>query len=137
MSNRQVPPLVNNNKCYSSNYIAFSCQYCYVDVDGQCSCLPSITKLFVAGHVGGCGITDDVIQWMDRIQNSAVEEDEEEDDPPPKYVPKLKKPLKGPKPVSLHSSLVIPNAHMPYDRCLSSTPVRFSCTLPTGSSNII
>ncbi|KAG8232124.1 hypothetical protein J437_LFUL012133, partial [Ladona fulva] len=26
------------------------------------------------GHVGGCGITDDVVQWMDRIQNSAIEE---------------------------------------------------------------
>lgn len=29
------------------------------------------------GHVGGCGITDEVIQWMDRIQNSAVDDDVE------------------------------------------------------------
>ncbi|XP_049869828.1 disintegrin and metalloproteinase domain-containing protein 10-like [Pectinophora gossypiella] len=27
------------------------------------------------GHVGGCGITDEVVQWMQRIQNSGVEED--------------------------------------------------------------
>ncbi|XP_077288969.1 zinc-dependent metalloprotease kuz isoform X2 [Arctopsyche grandis] len=27
------------------------------------------------GHVGGCGINDDVIQWMEKIQNSAVEDD--------------------------------------------------------------
>ncbi|XP_065358478.1 disintegrin and metalloproteinase domain-containing protein 10 isoform X2 [Calliphora vicina] len=26
------------------------------------------------GHVGGCGITDEVSQWMENIQNSAVEE---------------------------------------------------------------
>ncbi|XP_046391410.1 disintegrin and metalloproteinase domain-containing protein 10 [Ischnura elegans] len=26
------------------------------------------------GHVGGCGINDEVVQWMDRIQNSAVDE---------------------------------------------------------------
>ncbi|XP_073972356.1 zinc-dependent metalloprotease kuz isoform X1 [Rhodnius prolixus] len=27
------------------------------------------------GHVGGCGITEEVSQWMESIQNSAVEED--------------------------------------------------------------
>lgn len=27
-----------------------------------------------AGHVAGCGITDEVSQWMENIQNSAVEE---------------------------------------------------------------
>lgn len=27
------------------------------------------------GHVGGCGITDEVVQWMERIQNSGVEEE--------------------------------------------------------------
>lgn len=27
------------------------------------------------GHAGGCGITDDISQWMDRIQNSAVDTD--------------------------------------------------------------
>ncbi|XP_069703411.1 disintegrin and metalloproteinase domain-containing protein 10 isoform X1 [Periplaneta americana] len=31
------------------------------------------------GHVGGCGITDEVVQWMDRIQNSV----EDEPTPPP------------------------------------------------------
>lgn len=31
-----------------------------------------------AGHVGGCGITESVSRWMERIQNSAVEEE-----PPP------------------------------------------------------
>lgn len=30
------------------------------------------------GHVGGCGITDSVSQWMEQIQNSAVEVDEPE-----------------------------------------------------------
>ncbi|XP_031334979.1 disintegrin and metalloproteinase domain-containing protein 10 isoform X1 [Photinus pyralis] len=38
------------------------------------------------GHGGGCGITDEVIQWMDRIQNSAVE-----DDVAPIPIPKAKK----------------------------------------------
>lgn len=27
------------------------------------------------GHVGGCGITDEVVQWMERIQNSGVDDD--------------------------------------------------------------
>ncbi|KAL0882214.1 hypothetical protein ABMA27_000756 [Loxostege sticticalis] len=27
------------------------------------------------GHVGGCGITDEVVQWMERIQNSGVDEE--------------------------------------------------------------
>ncbi|XP_041970782.1 disintegrin and metalloproteinase domain-containing protein 10 [Aricia agestis] len=27
------------------------------------------------GHVGGCGVTDEVIEWMERIQNSGVDED--------------------------------------------------------------
>uniref|UniRef100_A0A1B6LPU7 ADAM10 endopeptidase n=1 Tax=Graphocephala atropunctata TaxID=36148 RepID=A0A1B6LPU7_9HEMI len=31
-----------------------------------------------SGHVSGCGITDSVSQWMDQIQNSAVEEEEVE-----------------------------------------------------------
>nr|CAD7201692.1 unnamed protein product [Timema douglasi] len=31
------------------------------------------------GHVGGCGVTDEVSQWMDRVQNGAVDDD----DPPP------------------------------------------------------
>ncbi|XP_046982630.1 disintegrin and metalloproteinase domain-containing protein 10 isoform X1 [Schistocerca americana] len=35
------------------------------------------------GHVGGCGITDDVVQWMDRVQNSADEEEPEPPPPPP------------------------------------------------------
>lgn len=29
------------------------------------------------GHVGGCGINDEIVQWMDHIQNSA------DDDPTP------------------------------------------------------
>lgn len=33
---------------------------------------------FFSGHSAGCGITDEVIQWMDRIQNSGIDED-----PPP------------------------------------------------------
>lgn len=36
------------------------------------------------GHAGGCGVTDDITQWMDRIQNSAVDADL----PPP--IPVLK-----------------------------------------------
>ncbi|KAI5637445.1 reprolysin family propeptide domain-containing protein [Phthorimaea operculella] len=28
------------------------------------------------GHVGGCGITDEVVQWMERIQNSGVDDEE-------------------------------------------------------------
>ncbi|XP_039290209.1 disintegrin and metalloproteinase domain-containing protein 10 [Nilaparvata lugens] len=32
------------------------------------------------GHGSGCGITDSVSQWMDKIQNSAVEEELEEED---------------------------------------------------------
>ncbi|XP_050343887.1 disintegrin and metalloproteinase domain-containing protein 10 isoform X2 [Nymphalis io] len=32
------------------------------------------------GHVGGCGVTDEVVQWMERIQNSGV------DDEPPASV---------------------------------------------------
>lgn len=27
------------------------------------------------GHVGGCGITDEVVQWMERIQNSGVDDE--------------------------------------------------------------
>lgn len=30
------------------------------------------------GHVGGCGITDSVSQWMEQIQSSAVEVEEPE-----------------------------------------------------------
>ncbi|KAK7871976.1 hypothetical protein R5R35_004767 [Gryllus longicercus] len=44
------------------------------------------------GHVGGCGITDEIIQWMDRIQNSAVDEEE---DKPVKH--KQHKQVKQPK----------------------------------------
>ncbi|KAL1132299.1 hypothetical protein AAG570_010256, partial [Ranatra chinensis] len=29
------------------------------------------------GHAGGCGITDSVRQWMDQVQNSAMEDEEE------------------------------------------------------------
>jgi disintegrin and metalloproteinase domain-containing protein 10 len=28
------------------------------------------------GHAGGCGINDDIAQWMDNIQNSAVDEED-------------------------------------------------------------
>ncbi|XP_068082723.1 disintegrin and metalloproteinase domain-containing protein 10 isoform X2 [Anabrus simplex] len=34
------------------------------------------------GHVGGCGINDDILQWMDHVQNSAVEEDMPPPPPP-------------------------------------------------------
>nr|CAD7430532.1 unnamed protein product [Timema monikensis] len=44
------------------------------------------------GHVGGCGVTDEVSQWMDRIQNGAVEDD----DPPPS--PGKVKPPQSPLP---------------------------------------
>lgn len=27
------------------------------------------------GHVGGCGVTDEVVQWMERIQNSGVDDE--------------------------------------------------------------
>ena len=54
--------------CYNSSY-AFLC----------------VHVLFV-GHVGGCGINDEVVQWMDRIQNSAVEEDSPPPPSPPKAV---------------------------------------------------
>lgn len=42
------------------------------------------------GHAGGCGITDDISQWMDRIQNSAVDTDL----PPPIPFLKSKNKLK-------------------------------------------
>lgn len=32
--------------------------------------------MFHAGHSGGCGINDDVIQWMNDVQNSAIEDDD-------------------------------------------------------------
>lgn len=31
-----------------------------------------------AGHEGGCGVTDETLQWMERIQNSAKEDEAEE-----------------------------------------------------------
>ncbi|XP_014244166.1 disintegrin and metalloproteinase domain-containing protein 10 isoform X2 [Cimex lectularius] len=37
------------------------------------------------GHVGGCGITDEVSQWMETIQNSAAEEEENKRKLPKKY----------------------------------------------------
>lgn len=37
------------------------------------------------GHVGGCGITDEVVQWMERIQNSGV--DDEQTSPAPGSTP--------------------------------------------------
>lgn len=36
------------------------------------------------GHSGGCGITDEVSQWMEKVQNSAME-DEEVPTPSPKF----------------------------------------------------
>ncbi|KAI8424135.1 hypothetical protein MSG28_002731 [Choristoneura fumiferana] len=35
-----------------------------------------------ARHVGGCGITDEVVQWMERIQNSGVEDEPTSSLPP-------------------------------------------------------
>lgn len=29
--------------------------------------------MFLDGHVGGCGITEEVSEWMERVQNSAVD----------------------------------------------------------------
>ncbi|XP_013138730.1 PREDICTED: disintegrin and metalloproteinase domain-containing protein 10-like [Papilio polytes] len=43
------------------------------------------------GHVGGCGITDEVVQWMDRIQNSGVD-----DDPPTSPAPSQPQPSHTP-----------------------------------------
>lgn len=34
------------------------------------------TRIRSDGHVGGCGITEEVSEWMERVQNSAVEETE-------------------------------------------------------------
>lgn len=48
------------------------------------------------GHVGGCGITDEVIQWMDRIQNSAVDDDVEVQKVPQPKPRKHKKVVKTP-----------------------------------------
>ncbi|KOB66594.1 Uncharacterized protein OBRU01_20986, partial [Operophtera brumata] len=39
------------------------------------------------GHVGGCGITDEVVQWMERIQNSGVEEEVSSAGPSPSSPP--------------------------------------------------
>ncbi|KAG7307890.1 hypothetical protein JYU34_006502 [Plutella xylostella] len=41
------------------------------------------------GHVGGCGITDEVVQWMERIQNSGVDDDPStaQPEPPPSPSP--------------------------------------------------
>lgn len=43
---------------------------------------------FFKGETGGCGITDDVVEWMDRIQNSAEPDEErpvteKKSEPPP------------------------------------------------------
>lgn len=40
------------------------------------------------GHVGGCGITDEVVQWMERVQNSAVEEETPSPPSPPEPAPR-------------------------------------------------
>lgn len=37
-------------------------------------------KCVISGHVGGCGITDSVSQWMDKMQNSALEEEQEKNE---------------------------------------------------------
>lgn len=47
---------------------------------------------FLKGETGGCGITDDVVEWMDRIQNSAEPDEErpvteKKSDPPPVVKP--------------------------------------------------
>lgn len=42
--------------------------------------------LFILGHVGGCGITDEIVKWMESIQNSGVE-DESVSSPPPSPTP--------------------------------------------------
>lgn len=47
---------------------------------------------FFEGETGGCGITDDVVEWMDRIQNSAEPDEErpvteKKSDPPPVVKP--------------------------------------------------
>ncbi|XP_063619543.1 disintegrin and metalloproteinase domain-containing protein 10 [Cydia splendana] len=39
------------------------------------------------GHVGGCGITDEVVQWMERIQNSGVEDEVSPSPPAPSANP--------------------------------------------------
>ncbi|KAL9927282.1 zinc-dependent metalloprotease kuz isoform 2-T11 [Glossina fuscipes fuscipes] len=44
------------------------------------------------GHVGGCGITDEVSQWMENIQNSAVEELPEPMSKDVKKIPKKRTP---------------------------------------------
>lgn len=36
--------------------------------------------ILAADHSGGCGINDETLQWMDAIQNSAVENDADNDD---------------------------------------------------------
>lgn len=41
----------------------------------------------ISGYLGGCGHTDEISQWMERVQNSAIEE---EDLPP--FVPKKDNP---------------------------------------------
>lgn len=52
------------------NFFYFGCVH-----SGELTSLIHSTLLFLfAGHVAGCGITDEVSQWMENIQNSAVEE---------------------------------------------------------------
>lgn len=40
-----------------------------------------IRNSLISGHAPGCGITEDVSDWMDRVQNSAVTEGEENKKP--------------------------------------------------------
>lgn len=39
--------------------------------------------MFTLGHSAGCGITDEISQWMESIQNSGIEEEPEEQNIPP------------------------------------------------------
>ncbi|XP_053603885.1 disintegrin and metalloproteinase domain-containing protein 10 [Plodia interpunctella] len=49
------------------------------------------------GHVGGCGITDEVVQWMERIQNSGVDDElSTTPAPPPPTAPPHHTPISSP-----------------------------------------
>ena len=53
----------------------------------------------ILGHVGGCGITDEVVQWMERIQNSGVD-DEPQTSPAPAPTPSAPPPSNHHAPAS-------------------------------------
>jgi disintegrin and metalloproteinase domain-containing protein 10 len=57
----------------------------------------------ILGYLGGCGHTDEISQWMERVQNSAIEEEDlppfvpKKDDPKPAQMPQQVRAFVTPK----------------------------------------